>query len=116
MRKLRGICFIDPEDKEFKGMPCKIMKKNSGSCGLNNIKKQDLRVFWKLMNLHDFVWENHYSNHHEDHITAPQFGSQIYSYASRYEKSCSKSSGGQGMGEIGENFGMEPDKSQKQEK
>ena len=43
-RKLRGICFIDPEDKEFNdtiknarkksetsvvpAMPCKIMKKN----------------------------------------------------------------------------------------
>ena len=49
-RKLRGIYFIDPEDKEFKetiknarkkletsvapAMPCKIMKKNCGSGGL----------------------------------------------------------------------------------
>ena len=65
-RKLRGIFFIDPEDKEFKetmknarkkletsmasAMPCKIMKKNCGSGGSNKIK-QDLRVFWKLMNL-----------------------------------------------------------------
>ena len=52
-RKLRGICFIDPEDKEFKatiknarkklessvapGMPCKIMKKNCGSGASNKI-------------------------------------------------------------------------------
>ena len=50
-RKLRGISFIDPEDKEFKetiknarkkletsvapAMPCKIMKKNCGS-GVSN--------------------------------------------------------------------------------
>ena len=70
-RKLRGIYFIDPEDKEFKetinnarkkletsvapAMPCKIMKKN---CGRHPTKlKQDLRVFWKLVNLQDRVWE-----------------------------------------------------------
>ena len=53
---------------------------------------------------------NSLPSHHEDHIagkgenliTALQFGSQIYSYASSYEKSCSKGSSGQGMGKIGE--------------
>ena len=55
-RKLRGIYFIDPEDKEFKEtikiarkkletsiapvMPCKIMKKNCGSGGSNKIKNK----------------------------------------------------------------------------
>ena len=55
-RKLRGIYFIDPEDKEFKetiknarkkletsvapAMPCKIMKKNCGSGGSNKIKNK----------------------------------------------------------------------------
>ena len=29
--------------------------------------KRDLRVFWKLMNLQDCVWES-LPNHHEDHI------------------------------------------------
>ena len=54
-RKLRGIYFIDPEDKEFKetiknarkkletsvapGMPCKIMK-NCGSGASNKIKNK----------------------------------------------------------------------------
>ena len=33
--------------------------------------------------------------------------------ASSYENFCSKSSGGQGMGKFGENFGVEPDESQK---
>ena len=53
-RNLRGICFIDPEDKEFKEtiknarkkletfvappMPGKIMKNNCGSGGSNKIK------------------------------------------------------------------------------
>ena len=75
-RKLRGIYFIDPEDKEFTetiknarkkletsvapAMPCKIMK-NCGSDVSNKIffffkkKKQNLRAFWKLMN-----WEIRY--------------------------------------------------------
>ena len=55
-RKLRGIYFIDPENKEFKetiknarkkletsvapAMPCKIMKKNCGSGGSNKIKNK----------------------------------------------------------------------------
>ena len=54
--KLRGICFIDPEDTEFKetiknarkkletsvapAMPCKIMK-NCGSNGSNKIKNKN---------------------------------------------------------------------------
>ena len=46
-------------------------------------------------------------------ITALQFGSQIYSYASSYENPSIESSGGQGMGKIGENFGVELDESQK---
>ena len=55
-RKLRGIYFIDPEEKEFKetiknarkkletsvapAMPCKIMKKNCGSGGSNKSKSK----------------------------------------------------------------------------
>ena len=55
-RKLRGIYFIDPEDKEFKetiknarkklktpialAMPCKNMKKNCGSGASNKIKNK----------------------------------------------------------------------------
>ena len=74
-RKLRGIYFTDPEDKEFKetiknarkkletsvapAMPCKIMK-NCGSGASNKIKKQNLRVFWKLMNPQECVWEIRY--------------------------------------------------------
>ena len=128
-RNLRGIYFIDPEDKEFTetiknarmkletsvspAMPCKIMKKNGGSGGSNKIKKQNLRVFWKLMNLQDCVWEIHYQ------VTMKTISQEMvtihcsitiwyteFSYASSHENSCSKSSSGQGMGKIGENFGV----------
>ena len=63
-RKLRGIYFIDPEDKEFKetiknarkkletsvalAKPCTIAK-NCGN-GASNKIKTNLHVFWKLMN------------------------------------------------------------------
>ena len=58
---------------------------------------------------------------HEDHIAGKGDNSlqhynlvhKIYSYASSHENSRRKGSSGQGMGKIGENFGVEPDKSQK---
>ena len=40
-------------------MPCKIMKKNCGSGGSNEVK-QKLRAFWKLMNPQECVWETRY--------------------------------------------------------
>ena len=76
-RKLRRIYFMDPEDKEFKetiknarkkletpvapAMPCKISKnsQNCGNGGNPKRPKQNLRVFWKPVNLQDCVWENH---------------------------------------------------------
>ena len=73
------------------------------------------------MNLRECVWGNSiaalssrpHCRKRRQFITALQFGSQIYSYASNYENSCSKGSGGQGMGKISEIFGVEPDESQK---
>ena len=58
---------------------------------------------------------------HEDHIAGKGENSlQHYNLVhkfipmpSSYENSGSESSGGQGMGKIGENFGVELDKSQK---
>ena len=67
---------IDPEDKEFKetiknarkkletpmapAMPCKIIKTTRILGVVHPIKSnQNLRVFWKLVNLQDCVWENH---------------------------------------------------------
>ena len=134
-RKLRGIYFIDPEDKVYKetiknarkkletsvalAVPCKIMK-NCGSGGFIKIKTR-LACILEADESTRMRMGNSIPHHHEDHIagkrskiiTALQLGSQIYSYASSYENSCGKSSGGQGMGKIGENFGVEPGKSQK---
>ena len=133
-RKLRGIYFIDPEDTEFKeiiknarkkletsvapAMPCK-MAKNCGNGASNKIQTK-LACILEADESTRMRMGNSIPNHHEGRIagrrkfiTALQFGSQIYSYASSCENSGSESSGGQGMGKIGEIFGVEPDKSQK---
>ena len=73
-RKLCGIYFIDPEDTELKetiknarkeletsvapAMPCKIVK-NVGVVYPTKFR-QNLRVFWKLMNPQECVWEIRY--------------------------------------------------------
>ena len=73
-RILRGIYFIDPEDTEFKetienarekletsvapAMPCKISK-NVGVLHPTKFRR-NLRVFWKLMNPQECVWEIRY--------------------------------------------------------
>ena len=134
-RKLRGIYFIDPEDKEFKetiknarkkletsvapAMPCKIMK-NCGSGGSDK-NKTKLACILEANDSTRMRMGNSEPSNHEDHIAGRgenslqhyNFGSQVYSYASSYEDSGSESSSGQGMGKIGENFGVEPDESQK---
>ena len=139
-RKLRGICFIDPEDKEFKetiknarkkletpialAMPWKIMKKNCGNGASNKNQKPNLRVFWKLKNICETAYgqfstelsRRPYCRKRRKFITALQFGSQICSCASSRENSCSKGSSGQGMGKIGEIFGVEPDETETKKK
>ena len=79
--------------------------KNCGSGGSNKIKTK-LASILEADESTRMRMENSTPHHHQDHIagkviTARQFGSQIYSYASSYENSCSESSGGQGMGKIG---------------
>ena len=54
-----------------------------------------------------------YCRKREQFIAALQFGTHIYSHAPSHENSYRESSGGQGMGKIGENFGVELDESQK---
>ena len=77
-RRLRGIYFIDPEDKEFKetiknarkkletpmapAMPCKTSK-NSQHCVTRDESmrsNQNLRESWKPVNPQDCVWKNLY--------------------------------------------------------
>ena len=96
-RKLRGICFIDLEDTEFKETIENARKKLETSMARNSIRYRTKTILQEK----------------EKIITALQFGSQVYSYVSSFENSGSKRSSGQGMGKIGENFGVEFDKSQK---
>ena len=116
-RKLRGIYFIDPEDKEIKGtiknarkkletsvapaMPCKIMK-NCGSGASNKIKTR-LACILEAGEPTRLRMGESLPNHHEFHIAGK------FSNVSSYENSCSESSRGQGMGKIGDNFGVGPD-------
>ena len=81
-RKLRGIYFIDPDDKEFKetiknarkkletpvapAMPCKIMK-NCGSGGSNKIKTK-LACILEADESTRLRMGNSVPNYHEDHI------------------------------------------------
>ena len=81
-RKLRGIYFIDPEDKVFKetiknarkkletsvapAMPCKIMK-NCGSGASNKIKTK-LACILEADESTRMRMGNSIPNHHEDHI------------------------------------------------
>ena len=81
-RKLRGICFIDPEDTEFKetiknarkkletsvapAMPCKIAK-NCGSGASNKIQTK-LACILEADESTRMRMGNSLPNHHEDHI------------------------------------------------
>ena len=71
---LIGICFIDPEDKERK-RPSRMLPRNGKhlwlplSWFIQKRSDQNLRVFWKPVNLKDCVWENLDPNHHEVPIT-----------------------------------------------
>ena len=119
-RKLRGIYFIDPEDKEFKetiknarkkletpiapAMPCKICKKNKNCVnGESNKVKSKLACILEASESTILRMGESRPTHHDKFIPMPQ----------AIENSSSKSSSGQGMGKIGENFGVELDESQK---
>ena len=134
-RKLRGIYFIDPEDTEFKetiknarkeletsvapAMPCKI-KKNCGNGASNKIKTK-LACILEADESTRMRLGNSIPHHHEDNIAGKGENSlQHYNLVHKFipmlqamKIPAAKSSGGQGMGKIGENFGVELDESQK---
>ena len=134
-RKLRGIYFIDPEETEFKEIiknarkkletsvapatPCKIMK-NCGS-GVSNKIQTKLACILEVNESTRMRMGNLIPHHHEDHIAGKGENSlQHYNLVHEFvpmlqamENSGSKSSSGQGMEKIGENFGVELDESQK---
>ena len=85
-RKLRGICFIDPEDKEFKetiknarkkletpmapAMPCKISKYNQNwvTRGKSNKIKSKLACVLEASEFTRLRMGESLPTHHEDHI------------------------------------------------
>ena len=84
--------------------------------------KQSLCVSWKLGESTRLRMGESLPTHHEDPIAGKGDNPlQHYNMAYKFipmsgnENSSSKGSSGQGMGKIGENFGVEPDESQKQE-
>ena len=134
-RKLRGIYFIDPEDKEFKetiknarkkletpmapAMPCKIMK-NCVSGASNKIKSRPACIL-EADESTSLRMGNSVPNYHEDHIAGKGDNSlqhcnlvhKLIPMPPAIKNSSRKGNSGQGMGKIGEIFGVEPDKSQK---
>ena len=76
------------------------------------------------MNLRECVWEIRcriiiktiLQEKEKIHYSTTIWFTNLFLFLSSYENSCSKSSGGQGMGKIGENFGVELDESQKQKR
>ena len=104
-------------------MPCKIMKKNCWSGASNKIQTR-LACILEANESTRMRMGNSIPHHHEDHIAGKGDNSlqhhdlfhKFIPMPSSYKKSNSKSSSGQGMGKIGENFGVEPDESLKQER
>ena len=137
-RKLRGIYFIDPEDKEFKetiknarkkletsvapAMPCKTMKKNCGSGGSNKIKTK-LACILEADEATRMHMGNSMPHYQQDHIAGKgENSSQHYNLVHKFVplpqaiKIQQEKQQWTRTGKIGENFGVEPDESQKQER
>ena len=74
--------------------------------------KQNLRVFQEAAESTRMRVGNSIPHNHEDHI-AGKGENSLQHYNLDHENSGSKSSGGQGMGKIGENFGVELDENEK---
>ena len=132
-RKLRGIYFIDPEDKEFKEtiknarkkletsvaptMPCKIAR-NCGSRASIKIQTK-LACILEADESTRMRMGNSMPHNHQDHIAGKGGNSlQHYNLVHKFipmpqAMKIPAASGGQGLGKTGENFGVEPDKSQK---
>ena len=121
-RKLRGICFIDRKTRNSK-KPSRTrvrIVKNCGSGGSNKIKTKLARVFWKLMNPPECVWE---TLHHQITKTILQEKVRIHCNITiwctnlflclKLWKFQQQKQRWTRNGKIGENFGVELGESQK---
>ena len=117
-RRLRGIYFIDPEDKEFKrtirnarkkletpvahAMPCKTCKKSKKGeiRSKTNDFKSKFACILEASESTRLRMEESLLNYHEDHTAGrgdnslQHFGTQIYAYASSNEDTRNKGSSG----------------------
>ena len=129
-----GIYFVDPEDKEFKetiknarkkletsvapAMPCKIMTKNCRSGASKNIKT---KLVWILEGYEStrMPLEKSEPHHHEDHIAGKDENSlQHFNLVHKFipllqamKILAAKAAMDKEWEKIGENFGVELDKS-----
>ena len=135
-RKLRGICFSVTRRIRNSKRPSRMLVRNWKHPWLlvclvklwrrivgvvHPIKsKQDLRVFWKLVNLQDCVWENHCQIIMKTIL--PETETIHYSTTTWFInlflclmpcKFLQQKQQWTRNGKNGENFGVEPDKSQK---
>ena len=134
-RKLRGIYFIDPKNKEFKETIKNARKKletsvapatlykivtNCGEWWIQQEEKQILLAFWRLMNPQECLWETRYRQHREDHIAGKgEHSLQHYNMVHKCipmpqaMKFLQRKQRWTRNGKIRENFCVELDKSQK---
>ena len=134
-RRLHGIYFIDPADAEFKeaitnarrtmevpipaAMPCKIRRgKYKETCRTPKtnyacIVEADELTRKRVEGISTQRSWRPYCMERNELIEPLQSRAQVYSYVWSNEDIRSKSSSGQGTRKIGENFGVEPDESQK---
>ena len=136
-RKLRGIYFIDLEDKELKdtiknarrkletpvapAMLCKIVKskKNCGSGASNKTKTKLARVLQASESTRMRMGES-LPTHHEDHIAGKgnnslQHKNLVHKFIPMPQAMkipAAKAAVDKEWGKIGENFGVEPDEGQ----
>ena len=103
-------------------MPCKNIKSNKNwVTHVNPMRSnQNLRAFWKQVNLQDCLWENHCRlimktmlQEKETIHYSIKIWFKFIPMPQAMKILRSKGSSGQGMGKIGENLGVEPDESQK---
>ena len=139
-RKLRGNYIIDPEDKEFKetiknarkelemptapAMPCKTSKNSQHGMtpGKSNEIKSKRACILEADESTRLRMGESLPNHHEDHIAGKGNNSlQHYNLVHKFipmpqamKIPAAKAAVDKEWGKIGENFGVEPDESQKQ--
>ena len=123
---LMDLCHLKNSELEPQFQECKAQLCLAGHARKTSMEKPvarlmisslSLHVSWKPVNPQECVWKNLYQNIMLQEKGTIHYNITIwytnFSYASSHEDSRCKGSGGQGMGNIEEIFGVEPDESHK---